>query len=360
MLPAALADRGRPTVLAFIDLVQDIDVLAPLLAAVRADGRLGLRIRVSRWLERQSPRTAAVLGSLGLGFSYVRRRDVIEGRAPSLRGIKAVVSASESSHAAHTAAHALALRAEAAGVRTYALQHGFENAGLFGIEAAAVRFASETLFCWFPAEAADAELAPETRAKLIHVGRPGVFDAGPPSPAAYDVGVFENLHWERYSDADRTAFREGLIGLALARPQLRILLRSHPAGAWADRELGHELAQFPNITRAGGTEARRLVAGGVDVLKGLARVITTPSTIALDAAQAGKPVALAVAGGAAYAPLPVLAGADDWVSFASGQAYDPRSLDQFLRRVLVAGDGAQRIIERLSRELLGKRGLPHE
>jgi hypothetical protein len=362
MLPAALADRRRPTVLAFVDLVQDIDVMAPLLAAIQADGRLRLRICVSRWLERESPRTAEVLTRLGLGFSYVRRREVIEGRAPSLRGVSAVISASESSHLAHAAAHALARRAEAAGVKSYALQHGFENAGLFGIEAETVRFASGAVFCWFPAEAADAELSHETRSKLAHVGRPRPLslDEGPPAAAAYDVGVFENLHWERYTDADRAAFRKGLLGLASACPDTRILLRSHPAGAWADRELGHELAQFHNITRLGGAEARRQLNSGADLMKGLARVITTPSTIALDAAQAGRPVALAVSGGDAYAPLPVLTGPGDWVSFASGEAYDPRSLDQFLSRVLVAGDGAPRIIERLSRDYAGKRGVPHE
>jgi hypothetical protein len=354
------AFRRRPTVLVFIDLVQDIDVMAPLLEAMRADGRLGLRIQVSRWLERESPRTAAVLSRLGLGFGYVRRRDVIEGRAPSLRGVFAVLSASESSHPAHAAAHALARRAAAAGIRTYALQHGFENAGLFGVEAETVSFASDAVFCWFPAMAADAGVAEQTLAKLVHVGRPQLPDRGPNSTAAYDLGVFENLHWDRYADAERDAFRAGLLSVASTFPKMRILLRSHPAGAWAERELGHELAQFDNITRIGGDEARRRLDGGAEVLRGLARVITTPSTIALDAAQAGRPVALAVSGGDAYAPLPVLNGPRDWIAFASGEADDPNSLDQFLSRVLVAGDGAPRIIERLSRDYTGKRGLPHE
>ena len=81
-------------------------------------------------------------------------------------------------------------------------------------------------------------------------------------------------------------------------------------------------------------------------------MITTPSTAALDAALAGIPVALAASGGASYHPLPVLDGSDAWVAFASGAAYDPCVLDQFRSRVLVAGDGALRIVERLGRDLV--------
>lgn len=360
MLPVGLRSR-RPTVLAFIDLVQDVDVMAPVLVALKADGRFGIRICVSRWLERESPRTGALLDELGFRFSYVRRRDVIEGRTPSLRGLDAVISASESTHEAHLAAYALARRAKTAGLRTYALQHGFENAGLFGVEAEAVRFASQTIFCWFPAGAAPADLPDETRAKLVHVGRPSPSPRPPAAEArTYDVGVFENLHWDRYSDADRHAFRSGLLAMARALPHIRILLRPHPAGGWSDHALGHELAQMRNISRLGAAEARHRPDSGAQVLEGLGRVITTPSTVALDAAQAGKPVCLAVFGGAPYAPLPVLDSPQAWTAFASGEQYDRMTLDQFLARVLVPGDGAGRILERLSRDLEERKSQSHE
>lgn len=359
ILPSAL--RPRPTVLAFIDLVQDIDVIAPVLQAIRADGRLGLRICVSRWLERESPRTAALLTKQGFRFAYVRRHEVIAGRAPSLRGVRGVISVSESSHPAHAAAHALARRARESGLRTYALQHGFENLGLFGLEADAAGFASESVFCWFPEGAVPPELSSDTRSRLVHVGRPQA--AAGPAPTGscdYDVGVFENLHWDRYDDADRAAFREGLLAMARALPHARILLRTHPAGGWADQRFGHELAQMENITRLGAPEGRQRLEAGADVLRGVARVITTPSTIALDAAQAERPVALAAAGGGAYEPLPVLHGPEAWIAFASGQGYDPTRLDLFRSRVLVPGDGAPRIVERLSRDFGESRPQPHD
>jgi hypothetical protein len=342
----------RRRVLVLVDLVQDIDTLLPVLLALRAAPGLSLRIVVSRWLERESPRTAAILRSHRLGFGYARRRDIIEARAPSLAGVDAVLAASESSHPAHAAGYALAARARGMGLKTYALQHGFEQIGLFGLEAAGAVFASETVFCWFPLAAAPHDLPAETREKLAPVGRPtppGGWDRDP--VPSFDLGVFENLHWERYSHEDRSRFREGLIAVARALPEVRIRLRPHPAGGWAD-QLGHELAQFKNIHGASAPEARERPEGGLQILRGLSRVITTPSTVALDSALAGLPVALAAAGGGAYEPLPVLSGPQAWVAFASGAAYDRGMLDQLRSRVLVAGDGAVRIVERLGRDLV--------
>ena len=164
--------------------------------------------------------------------------------------------------------------------------------------------------------------------------------------------MFENLHWERYSAADRDAFRHGLKAMAAAAPQARILLRPHPAGGWADA-LGHELAPFPNITTVRASDARASLGGSAELLEGIGRVITTPSTVALDAALARRPVALAADGGDAYRPLPVLATPQDWVAFAAQPQPDLSALDQFRSRVLVAGDAAPRILERLCRDLLG-------
>ena len=346
-----LFGAAPPRVLVLVDLVQDIDTLLPVLLTIKASPALSMSIVVSRWLQKESPRTEALLRLHGLRFSYVRRREIIDGRAPSLVGIRAILSASESSHPAHAAGHALALRAAGRGLRTYALQHGFEQIGLFGPEAGDAHFASQTVFTWFPADQAPLELPGDTHGRLASVGRPAPVGGWGRDPApTYDLGVFENLHWDRYGEADRAAFREGLLAVARALPHARILLRPHPAGGWADG-LGHELAPFTNIVRPGAGEARGRLGGGAEILRGTARVITTPSTLALDAVLSGIPTSLAAPGGASYRPLPVLAGPAAWVAFASGEAYDPGVLDQLGSRVLVAGDGAPRIVERLGRDL---------
>jgi hypothetical protein len=340
-------------VLVFVDLAQDIDVLAPLLAALRDSPGLEPVVRVSRWLERESPRTGARLRGLGLPFAYVRRAEVVAGRAPSLRGISAVLAAAESSHPAHAAGHALALRAREAGVRTYALQHGLENIGLYGLERGAATFASEQVICWYPEAETPPDLPAQTRARLLHLGRP--LAAAAPRPPRYDLGVFENLHWDRYRPEDLDAFRAGLLAVAAALPQLKVLVRPHPAGRWA-AQLGQELAPFPHIALAAPAELREQASGGAEAVGDARRVITTPSTIALDAALRGIPTALAAPGGEVYAPLRELRGPQDWIAFARGIGDDPAGLDRFVSRVLVSGDASPRIVERLGRDL--RRG-PH-
>jgi hypothetical protein len=340
----------RPRLLVLVDLVQDIDVLVPVLLALRADGALRLDICVSRWLQRESPRTAALLDRHGLGFRWLRRSRVTAGAEPSLRGVAAVLSAAESSHPAHAAGHALALRARAAGLPSYTLQHGLENIGLTGVDAQAGTFASDVIFCWFPPEATPPDLAEETRARLDHVGRPSPPDGwAPRDPPIFDLAVYENLHWDRYCDADREAFLAGLRCIA-ARPELKIMLRPHPAGAWAE-SLGLEFACFANMTLVGGAEARRSLESLTRSPGLAARVITTPSTVALDAALAGRPVALAVGGGSLYTPLEVINSPGDWLDFALSDAPMAGAIEDFKHRTLAEGDAADRIVKRMSRDL---------
>lgn len=340
----------RPRLIVLVDLVQDIDVLLPVLLALRQAGGFRLDIRVSRWLKRESPRTPALLAQHGLPFRWLRRSRVVAGDEPSLRGAAAVLTAAESSHPAHAAGHALALRARAAGVPSYTLQHGLENIGLTGVDAAAGSFASDVVFCWFPEAATPDELPQAVRTRLDHVGRPAPPGGWTPREApAFDLAVYENLHWDRYCDADRAAFLAGLRAVA-ARPELKIVLRPHPAGAWGE-SLGLEFACFANMTLIGGAEARRSL-GSLTQSPGLAaRVITTPSTVALDAALAGRPVALAADGGTLYTPLKVVNSPSDWLEFACSVNPMASGLEDFKRRVLVEGDASDRIVKRMSRDL---------
>lgn len=311
--------------------------MKPLLLLWLADDRdiFELKVCVSRWLATDHPEAIAELRDTTLPFRLVRRRDVIEGRTPNLRGFDAVVTASESSHPAHAGGHALALRARAAGVRTYTLQHGLENVGLGMGEAGEI--ASDVVFCWLtPAMAADAPEA--VRKKLVYVGRPRT---APNQPAAvrYVVGVFENLHAERYSDADRMAFLDGFA--ALAGTGAPILLRPHPAGRWSR---GLDLARWPNVSL--GTSG-----SGPAAVASAERIVTTPSTVVLDAAQAGRPVALACEGGELYRSFPVLRGPEDWLVFAAAPDTQAEQRAAFLARTLVPGDATGEILKFIHEDL---------
>ena len=340
-----LGQRRAPVVLALVDLVQDIDVLLPVLLRGRAEGAFQLRVVVSRWLLRESPRVALLLRRHDLAFRDARRSEIIAGRAPSLSGVSAVLTASESTAEPHMAGHALAARAERLGVGAYTLQHGLENVGLTGMDEE--RFASGHVFCWFPPERTSAALAPETKAKLVHVGRPALH--ADDAPIDDDLAVFENLHAERYGEGDRKAFLARLDATLQACPDLRICVRTHPAGAWLDAEASR-FEGWPNITFISGSRARADPDGAVQTVVRARRVITTPSTVALDAALAGRPTALACDGGELFAPLPVLSSADDWIDFARGRI-GTDGFEAFARRNVLAGDACERILGRLKADL---------
>ncbi len=162
--------------------------------------------------------------------------------------------------------------------------------------------------------------------------------------------MFENLHWQRYGEDDRAAFLAGLQALAEARPALRVLVRPHPAGGWGDRLLAG-LERFGQVSVQRAEQARASLDGPAELMGMVGKVITTPSTIALDAALAGRPVALAAYGGEPYRPLPVVRTPQDWIAFADDSRMDRSALDLFRSRVLVAGDAAPRIAGRIVRDL---------
>lgn len=331
--------------------MQDIDVLLPVLLGLTADPAFQLRILVSRWLAEESPRTAKLLRRRRLPFDWIRRRHLVEGTGPDLREVDFVLAASESSHPAHAAGHALARSARSAGIRAYALQHGFENVGLRGPEAEHL-FASDVVFCWSLMAADRNAAATETLAKISPVGRPRL--PIPPAPTAplFDVGVFENLHADTSHDGDRSAFAAGVA--ALGRTGARVLLSPHPAGGWGEC-LTELTASWPNLLVQTAAERRAEIGGAIDAIAACRRIITSPSTVALDAAQQGRPVAVCAPGGAIYEALPLLRSADDWARFAASNDELSGPMATFVADSVLPGDATVRILQRLKRDLREKR-----
>jgi hypothetical protein len=87
-------------------------------------------------------------------------------------------------------------------------------------------------------------------------------------------------------------------------------------------------------------------------------VITTPSTVALDAARAGCPVAVTRYGLrlSLYEPLPLLECAEDWLAFLDGVTANSGAfagrLQDFCRRHVLEGDAVGRILDRISSDAL--------
>jgi hypothetical protein len=142
---------------------------------------------------------------------------------------------------------------------------------------------------------------------------------------------------------------EDLLAVAAAEPDLLFVLKPHMGGRWFTRAQGGGalpgnlwLADFAD------PQWRRFTADAF--LAQATAVITTPSTIALDAARYDLPVALATYGIEAdnYAPIRRLEGVGDWHGFVAqvrAGNFDMAPQRAFLDSALVAGDAVQRTLD---------------
>jgi hypothetical protein len=287
------------------------------------------------------------------------------GLAPPLRGARALLTASESTAAPHRPAHILTLRANRAGVATFTVQHGLENLGLTYADAEYPRvdFASRTLFIWGEPSTLVPEASSETRAKCIPLGRAWPAGSAPALARATGkrVAVFENLHWSRYPDSYRASFLEHLAAACRSFPDVEFLLRPHPAGQWLTALFQGRLPEAPNFTVAHPREAPWKDLTASSFYAASDAVITTPSTVALDAAHRGLPAAVAsygLPGMERYAPLPLLASAEDWTRFVKEALSSPADLvargARFRDRVVLPEPrAARKIAERLLAQVRG-------
>lgn len=355
--PTRPAPRGRPlSVLFLIDLVQDLEVLLPIMKAARAAGRFHVDVCMTTWLHRVSPWIPDRLAVAGFRPLEAQRERLLDPAGVSLRGFDALVTASESTAAAHRHGHALVRRANRLGLATLTVQHGLENLGLTSRVDGDHAFASKTILTWGPAKALPDWLPRGVRARCVGVGRPRSIGAAPePLPPDYDgrrvVAVFENLHWARYSAEYADRFLHDLAGTARAFPDVLFLIKPHPAGLWLTRNLGRLDSQPDNLVLADPNQAAWSQVTAVALITAATCVVTTPSTVALDAVEAGRPVAVAAYGLdlEAYDPLPALQEEADWTRFVrsvlDGSADTASRAQAFRRRHLMDGDAATRALD---------------
>jgi hypothetical protein len=340
-----------------VDLAQDLDVLLPVLQALRKRDQFRLRICVTDWLRGEAPRTFAILASEGFVLEVVPRQRAISEAAPSLHEVDALLTASETNQVAHRVVHALVKRADRMGIPTFTLQHGFENIGLTYRDrghGADVRFASRYIFTWFPADSLPAWVSADTFSRIIPTGSPKtasmpVAARSLPELGSWPrkVGLFENLHWDRFSESYRREFLTDLDKAAERFPDTLFLVKPHNAGRWLVRNQSL-IPTCDNILLIDPMQPEWQVFTAPALIQHLDAVITTPSTVAVDAARAGRPVA--VVGYdldlPLYKPLPILSGFEDWRMFLSDLSNRESSIlrnETFLRRNFLPYAGQDRI-----------------
>jgi len=282
----------------------------------------------------------------------------------------AFLSTVETTSARHKLPYILTGLANAVGIPTFTLQHGFENVGLTyhdDIHGTDVKFTSKTVLTWGPTEALPAWVAKETRDKCIAVGRPNDLAANENAPATGKgerpiIAVFDNLHWHRYDEKYVATFLEHLEETASQQEEFHFVLKSHPESVRTrTAELTARLRSMREVTVAdlSGEEVPMTTPW---LLTHALGVITTPSTIALDAAMAKVPVAVTRYGLDLdyYTPLSLIDSLADWQSFTIrlkdniGNCQLKLHGEEFLSKVLVAGDSATRILDVMIRATKGR------
>jgi len=277
-----------------------------------------------------------------------------------------LLSISESNLNPHRFTYRLAKIANLAGLCTATVQHGFENIGLTYSDAEQnirrIKFASNRIYTWAGPGSYHPEIPARTRIKCVPAGCPKpelapVAEIMKSLPGDRPlIGIFENLHWSRYSEQYRKFFIDSVSQLAQACPEVVFLIKPHGAGRWLTSRYQDKRPQAENLRIIDPADPAWMSVTAPQMLGGLAAVITTPSTVAIDALRQGLPVAvvrydLELEN---YRPLPMLDNSDDWSAYVR-EIMDPNMRAslvvrgrELLERVLIPGNAAQRIVDDLA------------
>lgn len=356
----------KSSLLVLIDLVQDIALALPMISAAKAAGfRIG--VIVSERALRSNERLIDWLIKEKICPTFISASDTKVRDFRWLRNADALLTLSETDQNPHKIAHYVTGIANTIGLPTFTIQHGLENIGLTyrDSEYPNVSIAANTIFTWGAPEKLPQWVPEDIRRRAVGVGRikpphqaSAVERMGSLKEANPTVGIFENLHWSRFSDNYRDEFIANAITLAETLPHFRFLIKSHPAGKWTDKTA--QSVEWPaNVTFFSQSEQWRQ-RSIEQVLDSIDAVITTPSSVALDAVEQKKPVALVGGNGCvldAYKPLEELNGAADWIAFAksaleSNSKCREKRAAEFLSRSLISNEGTDNIIRFIASEIV--------
>jgi hypothetical protein len=357
-------DNGNIKVLCFIYFKQDLDILLPIIAAASKHKAIIVHVCATAKVLKQSPRIKVALQKLGITPKPVYRIGVLLWIQPHLNGIQVLLTAAESTAAPHRWAHWLVKRANFLGIRTYTLQHGFENVGLSDADPAypmaTTRFASQNILIWGQLSQLSESVPLETRAKCISVGCPKLAVISPqkveiPDRRKYVIAIFENLHWSRYSLQYRQTFLTDLATTAQKFSDTTFIVKPHHDGQWSIKQSHTPLSAYDNVIIANPSDPSWEPFTAPAILQVVDGAITTPSTVAMDAAQLGCPIAVVQYGLdlKTYSPLPMLNTSLDWSTFLETIRQPDRptavieALEKFVQLNLRGGDVIHRIIDQI-------------
>lgn len=355
----------RQKLLILVSLKQDAGMAMTIFDEARKAG-VETALLVSSEAIEQNPRFSEMLIERSVAPAFIEKEKSVARDSRWLQGATALFCPSESSAAAHRLAFALATLANEAGCRTFTAQHGLENTGLtyFDHDDPDVTFASSTIFTWSAVDDLPAFVSPGVRRRCVATGRvrparqgdvAGVREALEGRRA---IAIFENMHWRRYDQRFREQFID-CVKEAAASIDAAFVLAPHPAGLWSAGLDGAALGS--NVTVVDPRKSEFAAFCAPALIEYACAVITTPSTIALDAAEQGGPTAIAIGdlgGGDFYAPLPLLRDGGQWTGFIkSALAGEVAPSPEFVARVNLGGSSAAEVM--LEHMMGGEVGRSH-
>lgn len=344
-----------------IHLPQDIDLIRPVLDEAFHQG-VHCVIWTSLAATQHWPQLTNSIINLGFNWRILPddlssfNRDMFPDSAYAL------LTVTETNLNPHLFTHRLTKFANSAGLFTATMQHGYENVGLtYSDETHSiqrVQFAARKIYTWGHLETLHPNISTQMFKKCFPVGcpKPDVVERAVIRDWVPDgqpvIGIFENLHWHRYSDEYREFFLEGLQSVANAFPNVSFLIKPHNAGMWLTSRYQGEMPVMDNLIIVDPKDSQSASITAPQLFGHLAAVITTPSTVALDAARTKIPVAVVAQGIdlGNYEPLPLINDIEHWSAFIS-QAIDTHGRQvlqgksqKFVDRVLLPGNATWRIV----------------
>ncbi|MEP7729359.1 glycosyltransferase [Marinomonas primoryensis] len=357
-----IAESSNPDLIVAVHLPQDISLALPVLEEANKQG-----LQCVVWINFQAikrwPGILKTIQKSRFNFRIIAEDFKVNDQLFPSR-VFALLSITESNLNPHRFTRELTKAANKFGIYTATMQHGFENIGLSYSDdihnIKRIRFESSHIYTWGDSNTYHPDILKETLEKCVQVGcsKPKSIDFKS-LPCLIDkesvvIGVFENLHWHRYSEDYRTDFINGVNHLAVQYPNITFIIKPHNAGLWLTGRYDGEKPEHRNVLIIDPLSSDWSDITAAHLLPHLSAVITTPSTIALDAARLSIPTAVVAQGLqlANYAPLSLIRDMHDWGAFVSQvlNAYQKKSLeeqsDQFIDRVLLSNEGAaKRIVD---------------
>ncbi len=365
--PPASSQQQQQNFMLLISRPQDID----LFIDIYHQSLKHPEIEVFFWATKRAlthfPATKKLLDEKGIRTVFTVTHGNLIAAIFKLLKIDALLNTVESTVASHKVPYIITRIANACKVHTYTMQHGFENVGLTYQDpdlGPNVHFAAQNVLTWGPVDQLPGIVAADTRRKCIAVGCPKVHLTNLEKPQKQVskspiIAVFEGLHVDRFDNRYMQLFFADLQHMADTFTNLHFILKPHPGIIQRSKTHSELLHSMRNILVLDPARTDITQWSTPTLLANALAVVTTPSTIALDAAMAATPVAVIRYGQdipyyTYYEPLPIVDSSQDWHNFLEAALTERSQLEKssrcFLEQVSLPGNAAEHILAVVSRQ----------